>query len=234
MSDAPPPQAGEETIHVADNVDEFVQRSRWQQILEAREEARDALRSASLQRAQLRSDGLDHQEARRLSRESLRGAVESYVLEAEPIYQRTEPGQKLWGGVDLAMVALPDLFVANLGEDEEVADVEIVTRDGTEFVVRRRDEGTPVVQLRGVQDYLALARAYVRYQVVGQTLDRLGNPKADREETVRASTPVNVSREAFRATNALLNHVGPGFEIGAETGAVENDYSDLLDDVTDE
>jgi hypothetical protein len=218
----------EETLFVADNVDEFVQRTRWNQILEARHESQTALRRAAQLEAEFRATSSD--DAERLAAKSIRDTVESYVLECERLFTHTDVGKELWTSAEIATIPTRKLFTPELEEGgleefqgldwvEPVGDTELTFRQGK-------------VRVQGMREFLDFGDARVRYQ--GTVSIRCNNPDAKETRTATASltTPVELSREAYRTTNALVDHIGPGFDVVDDAdSAVDGDYSDLLDDL---
>ena len=84
----------DETVFVADSVDEFVERERHRQLLGAKEDAAASFRRA----AELRIDTSVGQDD---IRDLVRQAVENYVLEAESLFDRTEAGRALWDEAEI-------------------------------------------------------------------------------------------------------------------------------------
>jgi hypothetical protein len=215
----------DETIFVADSVDEFVERTRHKQLLEAKETAADALRKSPQVRAQA---------GERAARESVRRAVEGFVLEAESLFRRTDEGRTLWREPQIDTVPLTD--VVELGETlESGEDFEGVADARAKGDIRTRQAGGQwVVDVIGVAQYFELqeSRIEVTYDVA---MNRRGGPTSQRTTTARPSTPIDTSREVFRATNALLDALDLGVRMSADdSGTVESDYSSLLDELTDE
>lgn len=213
----------EQTVFVADGVDEFVERTRLQQILEARERAAEALRDAELRHMNARSNGLGETQAARAAGEPARAAVESYVLECEQIYRGTEGGQKLWTDAPLAVVDIRDGI--SLGNRENIKKIKLNGR-----LVKNPQQG---IQLCGVQQFVGLSPAVeVTYE---RELNRRGAPTEPVTEQVGWATPVWVSREAFRATNALLTSTELGVQFGTGgDNTVDSEYSELLQNMDNE
>lgn len=227
MSEAPTPD--EELVFVADSIDEFVQRGRWQQIMEARQEARDALREAPMQRASLRQR-MSHTEAGEAVRQTVHAAVESYVMEVERLYHETEPGRKLWADTPLATVNCRQLFAFEGGEHD--LEMESVHFSGG---LGPRGDPNQQVQITGVRDWLSLSDVTARYKLSGVV--RVGSQyrSKEREGESMVTTPVSVSKEVYRATNALVERLGPGMDIGAtDSGTVDGSYAELLEEFDDE
>lgn len=212
----------DETVFVADSVDEFVERERHRQLLGAKEDAAASFRRA----AELRIDTSVGQDD---IRDLVRQAVENYVLEAESLFDRTEAGRALWDEAEI------DVFPARRAvgllahaqpSDATVADIRSVTG----LPVYRQD-GRPVFALQGVGQFLELAETTV--EVDFEVSVNTHNPAATRTQTQRlpVTVPVRVSREVFRATNALLEELGMGVRMEAEQTDVQSDYTTFLDDI---
>lgn len=218
-------QPGEETVFVADDVDEFIQRTRWKQILEAAADARAALRDGGAKTAQLRRAGRSRSQASLDAAGMVRSAVVSFVLECEPLYRRTDAGAELWRGARLTKAPARDLLDTEF--DGTVTEIEPLGRADVTF---RRENGELVVVVDGVEEFVELDRSIVRV-TVEEDMDRRGPATSTEDYSAGLFTPAAISREAYRATNALLNHVGPGFEVEDGSTDVEGDYAALLDDL---
>jgi hypothetical protein len=207
-----------EIVQVADSVDEFVERTRHSQILEAKERAAEALRKVGGHRLEARQSGQPDHEAERLVREMARSAVESYVLECEALFQKTPEGNILWEDAPLAEFTIGD----GLGLKHRDIDVVEVNDD----IARDPDESLRVV---GVGQYPDLGGwVNVTYE---ETLNRRGSPTTEKTARLELTVPVDVSREAYRATNTLLTALDLGVKTGEEGGEVDGEYSDLLEDL---
>ena len=215
MSDSDIP---DETVFVADNVDEFVERTRHRQILDSKERAAEALRKVGGHRMEARRSGQPEHEAQSLVREMARSAVESYVLECEALFQGTPEGNILWDDAVLAEFTIGDALGL---EHRDIDAVEV--NDG---MSRNPAESVQVV---GVGQYPDLGGwVDVTYE---ETLNRRGSPTTEETARLELTVPVDVSREAYRATNTLLTALDLGVKTGEKGGEVDGEYSDLLDDL---
>lgn len=221
----------DETIFVADSVDEFVERRRYQELFEARERAAEALNSAVEIEMRARGSG---QQARDAKRAAVRQAVAGYVWEAEELFKNTQAGRKLWNNVELATIELADVIdpgnAVNKGESFDGLS-NATSRKGLQ---PERQNGRWVLQLWGVGDYVELSKTRIRAKCnVG--MDRRGHAQKTREMEISPSMPVAASREVYRATNALLAQSDLGIRMEAADGnEVESDYSEYLDTLDDE
>jgi hypothetical protein len=223
MSDAED-GAPDETIFVADSVDEFVERTQHQQLLNAKETSAETLRNSVQIRMQSRGDG------QTAAREAVRRAVEQYVLEAESLYNRTEAGQLLWEKAHVDTVPMSKAL--SLGSDaEQIASIQDIKSRGA--VQPYQQNGRWLVDLQGVGSYFDFEDTpfQITYQV---KLNRRGGATKENTVTLYPETPVNTSREVFRATNALLAELDLGVRMGETTDTVESEYTSLFDRLTDE
>jgi hypothetical protein len=202
-------------VFVADNVDEFVERTRHRQILDAKERAGDALRQVGARRMEAQQSGQPDYEAERPAREMSRSSVEAYVLECEALYQGTPEGNGLWDSAHIAEFTVGDA----LGLEHRDITVSGIN-DGTSRTPADR------VQVVGVGEYLELGGWIdVNYE---ETLDRRGSPTTEDTARLELTVPVNVSRAVFRATNGLLSELDLGVKTGTEdeSGEWDTDYRD--------
>ncbi|MDS0223796.1 hypothetical protein NDI54_20930 [Haloarcula sp. S1AR25-5A] len=215
MSDSDIP---DETVFVADNVDEFVERTRHRQILDAKERAGEALRKVGGHRLEAHRSGQPDHEAERLVREMARSAVESYVLECEALFQGTPEGNILWDEAPIAEFTVGDALGLEHRDIDAVEVNDGIPRDSAESV-----------QVVGVGQYPDLGGwVDVTYE---ETLNRRGSPTTEETTRLELTVPVDVSREAYRATNTLLTALDLGVKTGEKGGEVDGEYSDLLDDL---
>lgn len=213
----------EEAVLIADNVDEFVQRQRYQQIFDARSEAGRAIRESETRKLDAVQSGLDLPEAEAVMRQTVRKAVESYVLECEPLYQQTEVGTALWSDTDLATVRALEC-VAGASPDD-VGQLSLLGTGGLAV-----QDHPLTIQVGGVGDYMAFNNLRARLSRT-ESLNRRSAATQTDDKQVTLSTPVWLSREAFRATNALLNDLGVGIEATSDDdGEVRGEYSDILEE----
>lgn len=213
------PDAEEQTVFVADTVDEFVERTRLQQILEAKNAAAEALQNSRIRHMEAIQSGMSKTEAERVASETARAAVASYVLECEQIYRRTENGHRLWTEAPLAEMDIRDGI--SLDMNGEMKNIKEIRLNG-----ERVDNPERGIELQGVQQFVGLSPdVEITYE---RELPRRGKPLETVTDRFEWSTPVWVSREAYRATNALLadSELGVKVDTEDESGEWENDYRD--------
>jgi hypothetical protein len=243
------------TVHVADNVDEFVERTRLQQIHEAKQKAADALREASYE-AKV-GDPV-------AAREYARGAVEMYVLEVESLYKQTDYGRELWARAQLGEVPLREAAPGlEFGDVEAIKDVDVTSTGERTIRLQTADrrptgvsEDRPPQLEQAVNQRPAMRTedteiesAEIFVDGVGTYIDGLsGTAQVTVERDAAAgwahstetatmsaqlSPPLEVSREAYRATNALLSQSDVGVKLlDGDEGEAEFDteYRDESDD----
>lgn len=222
MSDAKIP---DETVFVADNVDEFVERTRHTQILDAKERAADALREAQLRRMEARSKEKPSWLIKQAAREPARSAVESYILECESLYRQTEEGRELWHKADLSTIQVRDAM--DLRHRDNIGKVKSIRIGGSGSGAK-----DPEITVTGVGGYLELSSTEICVEHE-KALPRRGSPTEVDTFWCDLTIPVDVSREAYRATNVLLTALDLGVKTGEEDGVVDGDYSELLDKLDD-
>ncbi|WP_435130281.1 hypothetical protein [Halobaculum sp. D14] len=209
----------EDAVFTADSVDEFVERMRHRQLLEAKQDAAATLRNAV---------ALQQRATAGRAAEEIRHAVAQYVLEAEALYRRTEPGKRLWNEVEIDTI--PVLASAPV-DGEEVASVDRVRPINGPPVGERH--GRRVLPVVGVKSFLEADewRARLIYQ---SDIPGRGAATETKSVTFSPAVPISTSREAFRATNALLHQLDMGVRMSADdgTGTVDTDYTELLDRLT--
>jgi hypothetical protein len=226
--------APNETVFVADNVDEFVQRTRWNQILDARAQAGETLRRVGSLKRQARAEGASRTEAKLQAAETARAAVEGYILEAEQLYQQTEAGRELWTAHPLAVVPLPSCLVLPADVSGEIESVEIVGMPPVEVKRGNSPSGEDTkLGFAGVGQFVEFNDTEVRVSY-REELDRRGSPTGTETTKRELFTPVRVTREAYRATNGLVDTLSPGIDVGESDDDVKADYSDVLDRLDNE
>ena len=213
----------DETVFVADSVDEYVERTQHQQLLNAKETAGETLRNSVQIRMQASRDG------QTAAREAVRRAVEQYVLEAESLFNRTKPGQVLWNQPTIDTVPMSEAL--NVGGAEGISKILDIRSRGAVQPYQRN--GRWFVDITGVGEFFDFEDTpiAVDYEV---ELDRRGNASEENSFTLYPETPISTSREVFRATNALLAELDLGVRMGETTDTVESEYTSLFDQLNDE
>lgn len=213
----------EQTVHVADSVDEFVERMRHEQILDARQRASDALRDST--HIKLDATG-SRKERAHIARKHVASVVTQFILECEPLFKKTEQGQALWDNTHLDTVPFHECVAIPI-EYESIEDYER-TR-GLDF--SKTKGGQRVFNVMGIQDYLSFDETQCRLNCITYSNSHTGTVKTT---NIRVSpAPLeSTSREAYRATNALLSSLDLGVSMAdLDNDVVEDDYSEYLDDL---
>lgn len=215
--------APDETVFVADSVDEYVERTQHQQLLNAKETAGETLRNTVQIRMQASRDG------QTAAREAVRRAVEQYVLEAESLFNRTKPGKVLWNQPTIDTVPMSEAL--NVGGADGISKILDIRSRGAIQPYQR--DGRWLADINGVGEFFDFedTAIAVEYEV---GLNRRGNASEQESLTLYPETPISTSREVFRATNALLAELDLGVRMGETADTVESEYTELFDRLNDE
>jgi hypothetical protein len=222
MSDSEEEIIDEQVVYAADNISDYVQRTRYQQLFERKEAASKAFDRVTMVR---REPAVDQSDVR----EIVRQAVESYVLEVESLYQQTEPGRALWEQAEIDVIPIAEA----LGEVAEHKKLSLKSAEAARGLRVMEVNGQQSLVVKGVKNYLKLpdTRLSATFE---KEMNRRGSPTTEETYQLGATVPLRTSREVFRATNALLEQLDLGVSIESEVGDVESDYSELIDDILDE
>lgn len=193
----------DQTVHVADDLDEWLQRQRYRQIFEAKERAAEALRDAP----GALGPGPNDAKVEANVRERVAAAVTQFVIEIERILKSVEDGS-LWSSEQFdtfelrEVTAIPDSF----------NDFEVLTG----MAPARRQDGTIVYEINGVSDFVDLGETELFIE-----WEQVANPATGRIETNRVirtpHPPVNVSRNVYREAAELLGDVGIDLDLEPES-----------------
>ena len=222
MSESEEEIIDEQVVYAADNISDYVQRTRYQQLFERKEAASKAFDRVTMVR---REPAVDQSDVR----EIVRQAVESYVLEVESLYQQTEPGRALWEQAEIDVIPIAEA----LGEVAEHKKLSLKSAEAARGLRVMEVNGQQSLVVKGVKNYLKLpdTRLSATFE---KEMNRRGSPTTEETYQLGATVPLRTSREVFRATNALLEQLDLGVSIESEVGDVESDYSELIDDILDE
>lgn len=191
----------EKVIVEAETTEAFLERRRYQDLFNAREEVVKRLRHRpELRSSEKRREELD---------EDLHAAVTSLVLEAEPLFRNTEVGRQLWSERVLGPVHISQAF-------PEAVDYANVTDMDTSRLPARVQIKDGQIRFRGIEPYAELTAGILTVKLEQSISSR--NPHAKQEEKVRIETvpPKEVSAEAFRATNDLFSELDLMGKLGGE------------------
>ena len=230
-----------EVIHVAEDLSEYLEKERYNQIFEAKNEAAETLREygnpATL---------ADNTAQLRLIRERVSASVISFITEIRRILEETEPGQELWANTQLATIelenaALIDGDVSNVTPTAGLSPVEHTSQQHQ----RRHTNDVPVAQgrtrctIRNGQfapaeepRFTATETSY--YYVLGGVADFLTFHDTEAEVTHSTDSPglnrgtstetvvvdpyptVAQSRDVYQRLTRLLTDSGLDLELGEE------------------
>lgn len=233
--DTPP----DEIAVIADGIDEYIDKARYQMLFDARKEAASALRSVPDAVAQSANTG-----DQKYVSGSVWSAVNTYIHEVEPLFKNTRIGQIAWHSAELGPVPLPRWLPG-------LAEVDFVWSDVDKYEIQGRPvgfkiEGTqpselsrasgrptataksasksrtqnrhtpPTVIVEGVSAYTDLSRAQVGVERMVEKTNWRGKAKENEQRWFEATPPVSLSRNAFRVTNMVLSELGIGLEAEAK------------------
>ena len=227
-----------EVIHVAEDLNEFLEKERYKQIFEAKQQAGEVLRKTG----SVKADATNNTDIQ-LMRERVSESVVNYITEIRRILEETESGQELWEDTQLATIgitdaALVDGDVSNVMRKTGLQPVEHTPepqhnrtgRDGNgrqRYTTTRFGDLVPTDKQRfdtphdsnyyyvlgGVADYLALhdTEAEVTYLA-----DSPGLGRGKQTETVAVDPypTVGQSREVYQELTRLLADAGLDVELG--------------------
>lgn len=197
---------------VADGIDEYVDKMRLKMLYSAHEKAAKQVRNLPAARLDARGS---RERAKAATAATLRGAVETYIYEAEPLFGHTEIGVELWTDAELGPVPLFNAVPGVEWRDAESFDFGGRLPDGVEV---SRDGGRPMLRLRGIRTYLDYTGTEIR--VTSEQDVAYSRTGTTTETDVYELWPsAGLSRDAYRATNLLLSELGIG--ISAEIDDVD-------------
>jgi hypothetical protein len=209
---------GDELARVTEDAAEFVDKARLRSLFEARDEAAEAIREATLHEIELEERG--HDEATQVVDEHVRTNVMAYVLECEPLLRNTDAGTEYWAGYSLGPVPLPSRPEAGVAWDMQPSRTVHVD---DKWLTKSRD----CIQIPGIGAFVALPSP-IRIDWSGPVRKHGTNTQS---ETVSQKYPVpkEISEDVFRAINRLLADLGIGLDAEAiEDGEASYDYADLI------
>jgi hypothetical protein len=226
-----------EVIHVAEDLDDYLEKERFKQIFEAKNEAADMLREYGNPAAHIRTDA-----DLRLIRERVSASIVSYITEIRRILEETEAGRELWQNTELATIKLTNAALIDNAADIQtataVSGLQIVEHtpqrqpdpnannqylelqnDGS--LKQVADPGKPLRNqqtqyyyvLGGVSDYLTLheSEAKITYLTSAPGLGR-----GQQRQTLAADVypTVGQSRGVYQRLTRLLGETGLDLELG--------------------
>jgi hypothetical protein len=188
----------ERVLLEAESTEAYLERRRFQDLLDARDAVVKRLRDRPAARYSRDAPPVQHLD------DDLHAATKAYIVEAKWLFDASAKGRRLWSERQLGPV--PVEAALNVGElddiDESTLPPQIEYRNG-------------VFALDGVRAYVRLSETDVRVTHT-KTLDRRASPTRRDEERVRFTPPRRLSEAAFGATDELLAEMGVLGELGAD------------------
>lgn len=173
-----------------------------ERVLEVRTEARGRMAAGKLSRMQ--------------ARQYYRGAIETLLIQLNPILERHETGENYLEGVNLGTI--------NFTPTEELVEY-------AEDNIIRLPKGCKVptpktVEIDGLRSIIELpSPLQVSWQV---TVDKKGGPE-QKKSAEQKEIPFAVLDSTMQTVDRAMNDIGLGYEIDQESEA-SGEYSDILDE----
>lgn len=220
-ADAPEPAGTDDTtpqerLRVDDHRD-LITRQRIEDILRAREDARDALAEVEMLEAQAGGGG-----ARQTADKHLYGQLWALATQLETLLRETELGREYWTGAGVGTFALPQPDADHHSDYRVDAPDRLVEREDTTCEGRRCDlcadgqrSSPPALTIGGVRDFVALGGAIEvswRESSAGQS-PRLTSRRTERVTPREVAPPRGLSRQLFRALDEFCEEIGLGLDV---------------------
>jgi len=182
---------GGEEAPTFDVSDEVRVPARFKEIHEARRQAAEVFRNLSekrieaLQAAKRLSPRGAERWAQNMVQAHLRDTVQAYIVEVEPLMSRVDAGEWYWRNAPLGTIEFDDL------------------------AARVDDASAPdPVPIEGLRDYVTADGEFSRSISHKQHPEGTAYGTRTVTESTTVVMPVEISREAFRATNSFLADIG--------------------------
>jgi hypothetical protein len=188
------------TVHVTDDLNEYLEKQRYKAIFEAKENAAEVLRNAG---AAL-GPGLNDPHDEMFVRERVSTAITGYITEVRRLLEETEQGQELWENTRLATIPIQNAGIVN-------ADVRSVTT--TNGLKPTEHEGTYFYILNGVADYLALHDTEATAEYYTEAAGRSRGLTIEKTQ-IDPYPPMQDSRTVYQKLTRLVSEVGLDLELG--------------------
>jgi len=228
-----------EVIHVAEDLNEYLEKERYKQIFEAKEQAGEMLRNTGAASTNVRTNA-----DIRYIRERVSEAVVGYITEIRRILEETDDGRELWedttiSNLPVSNAALLDDNIQSIVSADGLQPVEHTPQQDRQpqsydsntqrFKLTTSGEYVPIEKptnnfetpqqstyyyvLGGVADYLALHSATVTVEYL---TDSPGRRAGKQIETAACDPypPVPTSREVYQRLTQLLGDSGLDLELG--------------------
>jgi hypothetical protein len=188
---------GEAVVHVADDLDEWLQRQRYQDIFTAKRAASEAIKDTAIAEA----------ESPMAARKQAAEVVTQFLVEIKRVFEDTERGTELWHYEHITtfgLAELPQLATTTFDTLTTVRGVEPVEQNG-QFYYR----------IDGIQQYRELTdtTAVIQWEYVANSATGRVEEQSQR---VTPYPPVAVSREVYELATDLLGDVGLDLDIAED------------------
>ena len=196
---------GEAVVHVADDLEDWLQRERYRDIFEAKRAAAEVLRDLTAA-----TNGPKGRDPATLlqARERAVAVVSQFVIEIKRIFTESERGRELWQNERFGEFALQEVAAVTTTNFDS-----LTTLNGVEPIQRN---GRYIYRITGVQQYRELADTEAMI-----TTTEVANPATGRQETQHERftphPPIHVSRAVYEKAADLLGDVGLDLEIAEES-----------------
>ena len=193
----------DKVVHVTDDLEEYVERKRYDAIFDAKEEARQGISVANryLASENPMPNNLDRQHLR----ERTANRVVEFLSEIRQILRRSEQGQQLAAQKHLGTVSLLRTTSQCDGEPHTVQ-----THSGLEPV---EEHGQFYYILEGTNDYQDLARTNATVTYITES-KRRGGGKNLESATINPQPPIEITQSVYSESTDLLSTVGLDLELG--------------------
>lgn len=208
----------DKTIHVSDDLDEYVKRKRFDAIFDAKDEAREMISKCNAIAAS--KDPPPSVTELQAVRERAANKVGEFITETRQLFTESEAGRKL--ATEAHITTLP-VESAAVALTEQATDVN--TEYGLEPI---EQDGRYYYVINGTDAYTALNDTTAVVEIL---VDAPGRGRGQQAEHVSIDPrpPVAVSQAVYRETTELLTTVGLDIELAEEIDDVADaDYSDII------
>ena len=187
----------ERVLLEAESTEAYLERRRFQDLLDARDAVVERLRGRPAARYSRDAPPVQHLD------DDLHAATKAYIVEAKWLFDASTKGRRLWSDRQLGPVPVEAaLAVWELDDlDASTLPAAVTYEDGA-------------LKLYGMGGYVRLSETEVRVTHT-KTLDRRGSPTRRDKERVAFTPPRQLSEQAFSATDELLADMGVLGELGA-------------------
>ena len=192
-----------ETIHVADDLDEYLERQRFKQIFKAKKEAADTLRKFGNPAAQANGP-----QDLQFIRERVSAVIVSYITEIRRPLEETEQGRELWQNTHITTVPIQTTAPIPNGD--------ITRLEPTAGLQPIRYRDNYYYQIDGVEDYLTLHDTEAKLETMKTSSGNWGDSVRTNEHSIDPYPTIPTSRTVYQELTRLLTDIGLDLELGEE------------------